>query len=290
MKWRSFSTLMICAAMGCNGGEDRTFEFMPREQAVDLINENNSEVGPRFKSKGRFHIHFEWDGQVVDASGQMKLQSSPDGHLSIVGTKDLVGDLFDLGCNHERYWLWQKYPDDQDRMWIGIPGAAVKQHMLPINPQGLMDALGTQPLDDLLVGPDAPRYRVTPEFHQLLYEKEADGVPYIHKELWLGRSDPHMIERVLYRGLDGRVILDARLADHRPITEGGPWVAHHVKLETPMEGNTLEFKLKSPYLKQKPDSIYFVDPGARQDVNPMFRVGPVEEIWVTDKPAEANPS
>ncbi|MCH8913381.1 MAG: hypothetical protein IIA33_07410 [Planctomycetes bacterium] len=122
------------------------------------------------------------------------------------------------------------------------------------------------------MGTNGARYRVAADHHQLLYEQVVGvGQAVITREYWLSRREPFLIERVLYRSADGRVIMDARLADHERLAEGGALVSKRVEIEWPLNQCALKLNFDRLKLYGDLDKIEFVSPDRRATQDSRLR-------------------
>jgi hypothetical protein len=107
--------------------------------------------------------------------------------------------------------------------------------VIPIKPDALMDALGIQMIDPMSLGYAGPLYRVQSDHHQILYLAAVDGDrDAIRKEYWLSRYEPFLIERVIYRSPDGRVVMEALLSDHGAVQECQALMARKIRIRWPL--------------------------------------------------------
>jgi hypothetical protein len=236
-------------------------------QAIDVVNHNNNHISGRLYGAGRWWAKMTFaDGAFQTADGTFRLHYGRPNRLCFQA-KGLGGKYFEAGCNEDDCWFWEQL--EKDAMTIGtreaMAGAAIERG-IPINAEDLMDALGVQLVDTETTGTTGARYRVDTEHHQLLYEQVVGaGQAVITKEYWLSRYQPYLIERVLYRGSDGRVIMTAQLADHEPLIGGGALVAKRVEIEWPQNQCSLKLEFDRSKLYDDLDKIEFVSPDRREE-------------------------
>ncbi len=270
--------LLACAVhalalCGCTPTEEPIAIFLPMPQAIDLVNRNNEQISGRLYGSGRWSgkITFE-DGTFKTADGKFRLHYARPNRLCFQ-TMGLGGKYFEVGCNEDDCWFWEQF--EKDVMTIGTRQAmsdAAMERGIPINAEDLMDALGVQLVNMDTTGTTGARYRVDVNHHQLLYEEVVGaGQAVISKEYWLSRHEPFLIERVLYRGTDGRVIMDARLADHERLSEGGALVSKRVEIEWPLNQCALKLNFDRLKLYGDLDKIEFVSPDRREALDPRYR-------------------
>lgn len=270
--------LVVCMApvlvmCGCGPTEEPVAIFMPMPQAIDLVNRNNEQISGRLYGSGRWSgkITFE-DGTFKTADGKFRLHYARPNRLCFQ-TMGFGGKYFEVGCNEDDCWFWEQF--EKDVMTIGTRQAmsdAAMERGIPINAEDLMDALGVQLVDTDTTGTNGARYRVDADHHQLLYEEVVGaGQAVITKEYWLSRHEPFLIERVLYRSADGRVIMDARLGDHKRLAEGRALVSKRVEIEWPLNQCALKLSFDRLKLYGDLDKIEFVSPDRREARDPRYR-------------------
>ncbi len=270
--------LLVCVAhayalSGCGPTEEPIAIFLPMPQAIDLVNRNNEQISGRLYGSGRWSgkITFE-DGTFKTADGKFRLHYARPSRLCFQ-TMGFGGKYFEVGCNEDDCWFWEQF--EKDVMTIGTRQAmadAAMERGIPINAEDLMDALGVLLVDTDTTGNKGARYRVDAEHHQLLYEQVVGaGQAVIIKEYWLSRHAPFLFERVLYRGADGRVIMDARLADHKRLAKGGALVSKRVEIEWPLNQCALKLNFDRLKLYGDLDKVEFVSPDRREALDPRLR-------------------
>jgi len=237
------------------------------------VNRNNEQISGRLYGAGRWwgKITFE-DGTFKTLDGTFRLHYARPSRLCLQ-TKGFGGKYFEVGCNEDHCWFWEQF--EKDVMTIGTRQAmadAAVERGIPINAEDLMDALGVQLVNIETTGAAGARYRVDAHHHQLLYEEVVGaGQSVITKEYWLSRHEPFLIERVLYRGADGRIIMDARLSDHKRLAEGGALVSKRVEIDWPLNQCALNLNFDRLKLYGDLDKIEFVSPDRRATQDSRLR-------------------
>ena len=267
------SVATLVSLCGCGSQPDAVATFLPKPEAIQRVNRNNDGIEGRLYGKG------SWRGRFTAADGS---RSSGDGAFDLhlvwpnrfcFQARVLGGKLFDTGCNEDDYWLWAQ--KGEDRLYLGSRRALAEggsDNGLPINPGEVLEAMGVGLIEPETLGMNSPRYRVTAKHHQLIYEQElAGGQVVIAKEYWLSRFEPFLIERVLYRNIDGQVTMDARLSNHQPIAGGGPRVARRIEIDWPINQSSLRLNFSRLKLYPDIDKIEFVQPNQRPDLDPRRR-------------------
>ena len=267
---------------GCAPPEEPVATFMPMAQAIDVVNRNNQRIDGRLYGSGRWsaRLTFE-DGSRKNVGGSFRLHYAAPDRLCFK-TQGLGGNYFEAGCNSDDCWFWLQY--EQDRMTIGsrqaMAGAATN-NSLPIEPASLADVLGAQLLDPETTGVHGPRYRVADDHHQLVFEDVLDdGQAFITKEFWLSRFEPFLIERVIYRNMDGRVLMDAHLGRYKALPDGGPTIARTIKVDWPINECSLKLEFNRLELHADVERIEFVQPAERLRVDSRYK--PPKEIVEID--------
>ena len=273
-----FNTLLVCVAQaltlcGCGPTEEPIAIFLPMPQAIDRVNRNNERISGRLYGSGQFWFKVtSEDGTFRTGDGSFHLHYGRPNRLCFQA-KGLGGKYFEAGCNEDECWFWEQYK--KDVMTIGTRQAmadAAMERGIPINADDLIDALGVQLVDPDTAGTAGARYRVDENHHQLLYEQVLGaGQAVITKEYWLSRREPFLIERVLYRGADGQVIMDARLADHKRLAEDGALVPKRIEIDWPLNRCALKLNFNRLKLYGDLDKIEFVSPDRREALDSRYR-------------------
>jgi hypothetical protein len=296
--------LALFVLPGCPPPPPPSPPFLSRSRAIALLNQNNSQaIGWRLRMKGTWSGSVtDHEGRRTDLSGRFVMQVAMPSGMSFVDRGDgPIPPRLEAGCNADVVWYWQKYPDDQDCMVIAprieaeqgpLPPSVVcfpdLPSGMPLQPQVLLDGLGLATLDDPESGAAAPRYRIAENFNQFLFDgTDAEGQPYVLKEFWLAPFAPHAVERVVYRDLDGRVVFDSKLSDHRPVPDMSLLVARRISLELPLVGSRLELRVNEVRPHADVDRDVFVDPETRALNDPGEYMPRVE--WLIQPPADLAP-
>lgn len=223
----------------------------PMARVVAAINRNNEAVPTLWAAH-------EYEANIVDEQGKAHfvngrgalLYRKPQG-MRLVGNKDVVGTVFEIGSTDDRYWL--KIVPEVETMWWGkyenLGKPCVRQ--VPIRPDMVLEVLGVSTFNTNFLEPPVPVMRFNPD---------ADAYTFVWsvplrdrwaavREVWYDRQTKLPMLVVLFDE-NGRVVLRARLAGHRPVEvpdaprEQWPTVATNYQLFFPDTGSRMTFDLK----------------------------------------------
>lgn len=257
--------------------------FLPRGEAIARVNRNSSvALGKRLRIKGRWEGTFGKEGGWH--KGGLKMDVALPNHLRFMDSGDgLIAKRFQVGCTSETAWFWQTYPDDQDHMRIATRQNAhlLTDRDVPIVPLDLIDCLG---LAVNSTGEPAVLFRVAEDHNQFLHARADDlGQQYLARETWVSRRFPDRIERVLFRDPEGRIVLDARLSDHRLVPESSLTMAHVIDIQMPTAKSALELRIRTVSIKELANHDLFRDPQLRAQQDPSM-IPPQRVCWIGDPP------
>jgi hypothetical protein len=239
---------LLCAVTGCPPTTPREPpQFLPRHVAIARVNENNARIGPGIRGKG-----ITADIRIRDDRGQRR-QFLLDGALVFVKPRSLYFDLRQLGStavrvgsNPDEYWLWIK--PERDTVWWGRYDRLDGLHEsdIPIRPDRLIDALGVGTLPFSPAQSGSPLYRVTPDWHQLVFfEIGDDGHGVIEKEYWLDRRPPFLIRQIVYRDAQGREVMAACLDSFIPaVDDPGVLLPSRIRAYWPREDGFMDLRIR----------------------------------------------
>ena len=115
---------------------------------------------------------------------------------------------------------------------------------MPLRPDHLIEVLGLTELPADTTGTRGPVYRPEPFWNVLIFlEYDAIGQAYIRKEYWLDRAAPFLVRQVVFRSVDGREQMHARLDGHRPVKGAEGLAAHHIRIDWPLAESWLELRI-----------------------------------------------
>lgn len=253
----------------------------PMITVVQDINKNNQQVPTLWST------HY-YEAKVVDpktgksnfvnGNGAL-LYRAPMG-FRLVGKKDLVGDVFEVGSTDEYYWL--KLVPEADRMWFGEHRHAGKPcvEQVPIQPNLVMEVLGIGTIGTDFTQMPTPVMRFNPDAdaYMMVWVATAGGAGAgpqrlaAQREVWYDRQTK-LPKLVILFDRDGRPVLRANLAAHRPVEVAGqppeswPKVATDYRLYFPETQSTMSIRLEEVKLDNKgvPARRGIVFPGATPD-------------------------
>src|SRR6185312_229400 len=150
--------LLICSLLtGCCNCPKQTTEKINRlnpatlsmPEVVSRINANNQRI-PSLWATLNYSATLHDRGQVhsVSSDDGVLLYQHPS-NMRLVGKKEFVGTVFDIGTNGREYWL--EVIPGTNRMWWGtyadLQRLPLAQRQIPIQPQDVLEVLGVEPID-----------------------------------------------------------------------------------------------------------------------------------------------
>jgi hypothetical protein len=182
----------------------------------------------------------------------MLLFMRPDG-FRLIGRKEFVGDVFDLGANGREFWL--KLIPGANIMEVGTfadlahsTGAKID---MPIRPDLVAEVLAVGIFGSDLLTPPVPvmRYDGATDSYVFVFALQGDFHWFPQREVWYDRATLRPRRIVIY-DFDGQPRLDAHLTSDKPVQSPEipqaqwPLVAGDFKLFFPADGSHMEFTLK----------------------------------------------
>jgi len=115
---------------------------------------------------------------------------------------------------------------------------------MPLRPDHLIEVLGLTELPVDTTGIRGPVYRPEPRWNVLIFlAYDAIGQAYIQKEYYLDRAAPFLVGQIVFRSMDGRVQMHAKLDKYGPVHGGEGLVAHRVHIDWPLAESWLELRI-----------------------------------------------
>ena len=289
MRTRTLPIIIVAGLLGgCVGAHKEPTGWYkgptdPMARVVEDVNRNNQAVPTLWASLG-------YKATVVDAkkrdhavSGSGVLLYRTPGQMRLIGVKEFVGSVFEVGSTADRYWLLLK--PDVDTMWWGHHRNAGKPCVtedLPIPPNLLVEVLGVGTIDTNFNTLPAPVMRVDHERHKYVFVWNA-RLPdrwAATREVWYD-IQTKLPERVMLYDVNGRVVVLADLKNHKPVEvkdaprESWPTVANDFFLYFPDNGTRMELNLREVMLDKRGSpsrrGIDFPDP-AKAGVGNVIQV------------------
>ncbi len=249
-------------------------------EVVSQINRNNRAITSLWAAHDFEADILDDQGRSHFVNGDGTLLFARPFNVRLLGDKPVVGRVFDIGANADRYWLL--LPEQVRTMWWGwfehVGKPCVQE--LPIRPDLLLEVLGIGEIGPDLLAEPAPVMRFNNDAHayMFIWVFAAPDRLIAQKEVWYDR-ETKLPRLVLLFDSDGRILLRAYLSEHAPVESPGvprenwPQVATRYELFFPQPGrtpdqagpvgSTLRFTLRNPALSRRgfprPASFSFPD-------------------------------
>ena len=262
----SFFVFLFSLPLGCHpkAESNRTIYLGPTESMDDVvvaINENNARLPTLWADIRDIRVQFTDDnGEHQDEKldgGNLLYRQQPRS-LRLTGDKLVLGNVLQLGSNEDVYWLAIK--QGPDTAWWGRQQNVGKKcsQPIPIQPAMLMEVLGITTFNRDFAEPPMPvmRFNNDQDAYTFIWVAPAGDRYVATREVWYDRKTKNPKLVVLY-GNEGRVILRAYLANHKPVEientprERWPSVASEYDLFFPETGAKLNLRLGQVKLKNR---------------------------------------
>ena len=233
--------------------------LLPMDRVAASINANNQKI-PTLWSRLNYSVSIIDNGKThsVSSDDGVLLYSRP-ASFRLVGKKEIVGTVFDIGSNDQLYWL--EVVPGTHRMWWGTYADLARlrpgQLPIPIRPDLVMEVLGVGMINTDFNALPVPtmRYDSAADAYVFVFNVKAPDRWLAQKEVWYDRRSLRPRRVVLYDA-DGRPVLTARLGmdkkmqipDKKP--EDWPLVPGDYKVFFPDSGSKMEFSLTDVRLFQ----------------------------------------
>jgi hypothetical protein len=244
---------MALGLLGCNNPpppqEGYFGETLTLPELVARVNENNSKL-PTLWAREKF------EAEIVDR--KKNKTNRIDGYGNLLFTepnrmkltaKNEVADLFEMGSDGARFWLWEKH--DQIFWWGNYADLdKVDAAEIPVRPDMVMEVLGIRPLDVDLLKQPAPvlRFNNASDAYMVDWQIQTADHWAVLKEIWYDRQT-FLPSKVMLFDAKGQVVLWAKLSNFDRVeiadVEGNQWpsMATHYELFFPVSGTTMTFDL-----------------------------------------------
>lgn len=238
MKRRTFLPMLAgvacalaVAITGCvtdqpNGTAASTQRYLGPTDPLDVvlakINERAARV-PTLIASGSFRGHLgARRGELRYLNGQVDFAHAKPDSVRLKLTKDLAGQLFDMGTDGKQFWL--VLDQDGGTCWHGRVRATGEPpaRELPIRPELLLDLLGVASYSTDLLSEPAPTMRFNPDYdaYMLSWHAQQGDRLRILREVWFDRATLRA-RLVMLFDPDGRIVVRAKLDDYQPVSRGG---------------------------------------------------------------------
>jgi hypothetical protein len=244
----------------------------PIEQVIGTIATNNQKI-PTLRGEGSFEawIREAPQGKTQFVNGDLTLLYQQPQFIRIIAKKPAAGTIFDIGGNDTEYWV--TLPTQDTMRWGSYANIEnVDPELVPIRPDLVLEVLGILPMQTNLLQPPAPVMRFNSDYdmYMIVWSQPTQTHWAAVKEIWYDRKTllPQM---VLLFDASGRVVLRARLYDHKPVEIEGvpesqwPLAATRYELLFPLNGSKFDFDLKQDLALKRnnaPNQRTFVRPNA----------------------------
>lgn len=188
-------------------------------------------------------------------SGDGDLMFKRPGSLLMVGNKDVVGRVFELGVNEQQFWVKMRKELNGWNYWWGNNANLGKPccQPIPVDPGTLVQVLGVSVYGtDFLQRPvPVMRYDPVEDSYVFDFNDRVQDRWFTAKEVWYNAGTFLPTKVVLY-DLDGRPVLVAGLTDHAPAEvpgtpkENWPIVARSYDLAFPATGSHMTITFNNP--------------------------------------------
>jgi len=248
---------------GC-GGKSAAVKpyFGPTESIDELITDvnNNVEPLPTLWAKGDFDATIVDHGHKTSVNGTAYLMHARPQQMLFIGKADVLGEVFRMGAGEDKYWVTVK--GDTDTCWYGRFANLdrIDTSAIPVRPDLVEAVLGLDSIDPDLTREPYPVMRFNNDAHayMLVWNVKGPDRWLAQKEIWYD-LDTRLPRLVNLFDANGRVVLSAYLADHKPVDTGdnttqpakAPQVATTYRLFFPDTGSTLRLHLTDLKLKSQ---------------------------------------
>ncbi len=221
------SALACLALIGAVGCPPSHFDVLPARaarEAMDRITDNAARIrGPVVGSPALVSFRFrDASGRDRRIVGQQATVIFEAPRCLYFDVKSVAGSIAHIGSSDERFWMWIDLPD-QRKLWWGTWEAlrAGRARTPAVPPQNLLDALALTPLPQTIHDGLAPILIAQGVERVLLFQRtDAQGWPYVAREVRLDPSPPNLPIEIVDRRRDGAITLRATLSGFQPIRGG----------------------------------------------------------------------
>lgn len=238
---------------------------------VAAINANNQKI-PSLWASLNYSATINDNGQVhsVSSDDGVLLYLRP-GDFRLVGKKEFVGTVFDIGTNEQEFWM--EVIPGTNRMWWGryadLARVDPSRLPIPIRPDLVLEVLGVETINQDFDAMPVPtmRYNNSADAYVFVFNARAPDRWLALKEVWYDRRTLRP-RRVIIYDANGRPVLQADLSMDKKVQApeedpaNWPLIAGDYKLFFPDSGSRMEFMLKDVMLHKKVGRIYVPSPNS----------------------------
>jgi len=261
------SAVLLCLAVvvlgGCGGKSAEIKPYFGNTETIDeLVTDVNANVEPlpTLWAKGDFDATIVDHGHKTSVNGTAYLMHARPQQMLFIGKADVLGEVFRMGSGPDKYWVTVK--GDTDTCWWGTYANLdrVDAGQIPVRPDLVEAVLGLDSIETDLTRQPCPvmRFNNDQRAYMLVWNVKGPDRWLAQKEIWydLETKLPRLVNLF---DANGRVVLSAYLADHKPVNMGdaatqlsaAPMVATSYRLFFPDSGSTLRLHLTDLKLKSQ---------------------------------------
>ncbi|HSZ54788.1 MAG TPA: hypothetical protein VK797_03960 [Tepidisphaeraceae bacterium] len=225
--------------------------LLPMVAVVNAINANNLRIPTLWAS-------LNYSATIMD-NGKAHSVTSDDGILlyshprdfRLIGKKEFVGTVFDMGANENEFWL--EVVPGVNQLWWGRFKDLEKTGpaKLPVDPEAVGEVLSVNTVDSDFLHQPVPvmQYDGAADCYVFQFNYQAPDRWFAQKQMWYERATLRPRRVVLYDA-SGKPVLDARLSHDVHVqvpnepAAGGPLIAGDFRLFFPDSQSRMEFTLK----------------------------------------------
>ena len=234
-------------------------ETDPMVRVVDDVNRNNQAVPTLWASLGYKATVLDDKKKTHTVTGAGVLLYRTPRDMRLIGSKEIVGTIFEVGSMAERYWLLLK--PEIDTMWWGYHrnvGKPCVTEPVPIPPYYVVEVLGVAAIDTNFNNLPSPtmRFDNDRDAYVFVWNAKLPDRWFAVKEVWYDRRTK-LPTRVMLYDVNGRVVLRAELGDHKAVEVKDlpraqwPKVANSFRLFFPDNGTRMELDLREVMLDKR---------------------------------------
>ena len=241
----------------------------PMRDVVQQINQNNQELPTLWASHGYKATVVDDKKKTHTFTGDGALLYRGPREMRLIGNKEFVGTIFEVGSTNDRFWL--KLVPEVETMWwgnyrnLGKPCA----EEIPLRPDLVVEVLGVGVINTDFTALPAPTMRFNNErdAYVFVWNAPLNDRWFAVKEVWYDRQTKRPVLVMLY-DVDGRVVVRAELRNHRTVEVEGlprekwPQIAAEFRLFFPDNGTRMELDLREIMLNKRgspPRGLTFPD-------------------------------